>query len=209
MSYNVRDISGAFYECSSLKEINIPNSIKIIGQYAFYRCSSLERVNFPNSLEAIGGNAFECCISLNEINLPNSVLTIGWKAFNGCSSLVHIDIPEGVRDIHYKAFTNCKNLISISLPSTLESYNYIYGEWDSYKCDYVSYIYIKAIVPPKFAYARFSFNTPEIIVPEQALKAYQSSSWSSDERGIINKIIGVDTETFDFKEYLKKQGVYE
>lgn len=49
----------------------------------------------------------------------------------------------------------------------------------------------------------------QIFVPEQALKAYQSSSWSSDERGTLNKIIGVDTETFDFKEYLKKQGVYE
>lgn len=209
VSYNVRDISGAFYECSSLKEINIPNSIKKIGQYAFYYCSSLERVNLPNSLEAIGDCAFECCISLNEINLPNSVLTIGWEAFYGCSSLVHIDIPEGVRDIYYMAFTSCKNLISISLPSTLESYNYISGVGNLRNCDYVSYIYIKAIVPPKFAYACFSFNTPEIIVPEQALKAYQSSSWSSDERGIINKIIGVDTETFDFKEYLKKQGVYE
>lgn len=65
------------------------------------------------------------------------------------------------------------------------------------------------MVPPKFAYARFSFNTPEIIVPEQAVKAYQSSSWSSDENGYKTKIIGVDTETFDFKEYLKKQGVYE
>ena len=164
VTYNVRDISGAFYECSSLKEINIPNSIKKIGQYAFYCCSSLERVNFPNSLEAIGDCAFEYCISLNEINLPNSVLTIGREAFYGCSSLVHIDIPEGVRDILYMAFTNCKNLISISLPSTLESYNYISGGVNLRNCDYVSYIYIKAIVPPKFAYARFSFNTPEIIV---------------------------------------------
>lgn len=41
-----------------------------------------------------------------------------------------------------------------------------------------------------------------IFVPEQVLKAYESSSWSSDSREYKTKIIGVDTETFDFKEYL-------
>lgn len=46
----------------------------------------------------------------------------------------------------------------------------------------------------------------EINIPnsinEQVLKAYESSSWSSDSREYKTKIIGVDTETFDFKEYL-------
>lgn len=53
----------------------------------------------------------------------------------------------------------------------------------------------------------------EINIPnsinEQVLKAYESSSWSSDSREYKTKIIGVGTETFDFKEYLKNQGVYE
>ena len=92
------------------------------------------------------------------------------------------------------------------MPSTLENFNYKdYG--DDFESR-IRYIYIKAITPPKFGNMYFTFII-QIFVPEQSLKAYQSSSWSSDERGTLNKIIGVDTETFDFKEYLKKQGVYE
>ncbi|MEE0083353.1 MAG: leucine-rich repeat domain-containing protein, partial [Paludibacteraceae bacterium] len=49
----------AFYGCSSLQTVNIPNSVKSIGDGAFYRCSSLQTVNIPDSVERIGDGAFE------------------------------------------------------------------------------------------------------------------------------------------------------
>lgn len=165
VSYNVRKIGGyAFHECSSLKEINIPNSINVIGGSVFAGCKFLEKVNLPNSINIIYSDTFSRCSSLAHIDIPESVKEIGSCAFSYCSSLVHVDIPEGVKNIDFAAFANCENLISISLPSTLESCYYNEATRNSSHCDYVSYIYIKAIVPPKFAYARFSFNTPEIIV---------------------------------------------
>ena len=184
VSYNVREIENmAFYECSSLKEINIPNSINVIGSRVFAGCKFLEKVNLPNSINIIYS-----------------------ETFSRCSSLVHIDIPEGVINMGFGAFENCENLRSISLPSTLENFNYKdYG--DDFESR-IRFIYIKAITPPKFGNMYFTFMI-RIFVPEQVLKAYESSSWSSDSREYKTKIIGVGTETFDFKEYLKNQGVYE
>ncbi len=177
VSYNVREIENmAFYECSSLKEINIPNSINVIGSRVFAGCKFLEKVNLPNSINIIYS-----------------------ETFSRCSSLVHIDIPEGVINMGFGAFENCENLRSISLPSTLENFNYKdYG--DDFESR-IRFIYIKAITPPKFGNMYFTFMI-RIFVPEQVLKAYESSSWSSDSREYKTKIIGVDTETFDFKEYL-------
>lgn len=136
---------------------------------------------------------------LEKVNLPNSINEIQYETFYNCSSLVHIDIPEGVINMGFGAFENCENLRSISLPSTLENFNYKdYG--DDFESR-IRFIYIKAITPPKFGNMYFTFMI-RIFVPEQVLKAYESSSWSSDSREYKTKIIGVDTETFDFKEYL-------
>lgn len=200
VSYNVRKIGGyAFHECSSLKEINIPNSINVIGSRVFAGCKFLEKVNLPNSINEIQYETFYNCSSLAHIDIPEGVKDIGWSAFSRCSSLVHIDIPEGVINMGFGAFENCENLRSISLPSTLENFNYKdYG--DDFESR-IRFIYIKAITPPKFGNMYFTFMI-RIFVPEQVLKAYESSSWSSDSREYKTKIIGVDTETFDFKEYL-------
>lgn len=52
----------AFSDCSSLANINIPNSITIIGKYAFFGCSCLTSIDTPNSVTSIGWGAFDSCI---------------------------------------------------------------------------------------------------------------------------------------------------
>ena len=80
----------AFYNCSGLTSITIPNSVTSIGSYAFRGCSDLTSITFPNSVTSIGGGAFLRCSGLTSITIPNSVTSIGEKAFSNCLNLYSV-----------------------------------------------------------------------------------------------------------------------
>ena len=74
----------------------IRKGVKVIGNSAFWLCSSLTNINIPNSVTNIGDAAFSGCSSLTNINIPNGVTNIGDIAFSGCNSLTKIKIPSSV-----------------------------------------------------------------------------------------------------------------
>ena len=100
---------------------NVIYNVTSIGDKAFYGCSSLTSIDIPNSVTSIGTQAFYYCIGLTSIDIPNSVTSIGDNAFNDCRNLTSIDIPDGVTSIGISAFGGCTGLISVTIPNSVTS----------------------------------------------------------------------------------------
>ena len=81
-----------YYIPLSLKTVNVTDET-MIGYGAFYGCSGLTSVTIPNSVTSIGVNAFSGCRGLSDILLPNSVMNIGDEAFAGCANLERMTLP--------------------------------------------------------------------------------------------------------------------
>ena len=111
----------AFYGCSSLTDITIPNSVKEIGPEAFNRCRSLKNFTIPEGVATINWGTFRDCSSLTNVTIPNSVKEIGNGAFNGCSSLKNITIPEGVATINWGTFNGCSSLTNVTIPNSVKT----------------------------------------------------------------------------------------
>ena len=79
--------NNAFYKCTSLISVTIPNSITNIGDSAFFGCTSLTSINLPYSVISIADYVFSSCSSLTRVIIPNSVMSMGEFAFESCSRL--------------------------------------------------------------------------------------------------------------------------
>ncbi|MBQ7188974.1 MAG: leucine-rich repeat protein [Kiritimatiellae bacterium] len=111
----------AFFNCSGLADIVIPDTVTRIERSVFCGCSCLTNVTLPNSITNIGDFAFGACSSLQNITIPDSVIKIGDNAFKACSGLMSVTIGDSVIHIGEYAFQNCISLKELTLPNTLES----------------------------------------------------------------------------------------
>ncbi|MBQ8146955.1 MAG: leucine-rich repeat domain-containing protein, partial [Clostridia bacterium] len=95
---------------SNITYNGISYSVASIGDSAFYYCTSLTSIEIPNSVTSIGGSAFKGCDSLTSIEIPSGVTSIGGSAFSHCTSLTSVKIPDSVTSIGGDAFYNCTSL---------------------------------------------------------------------------------------------------
>ena len=88
----------AFEQCQDLKRIRLSQSIRKIPYYCFWRCISLESIVIPKLVSIIEAGAFNWCKSLRSVYLPKSICEIGEGAFTSCESLEKIIVPHGTKE---------------------------------------------------------------------------------------------------------------
>ena len=155
-TYSVTSIGEqAFYYCSDLTSITIPNSVTSIGYMAFNRCSGLTSITIPNSVTSIGNSAFWKCDGLTKpvynahcfaymptsyegaYTIPEGIKQIAGSAFNSCSGLTSITIPNSVTSIGDEAFWSCSGLTSVTIPNSVTSI----GGYAFYGCSVTNPVY--------------------------------------------------------------------
>ena len=106
LTYDASDATVIITDCDTAASgaLVIPETIKgkpvtSIGLSAFWDCTNLTSVIIPEGVTSIGDQAFWGCRSLTNVTLPNSITNIGNLAFHHCSSLPNVTIPDSVTSI--------------------------------------------------------------------------------------------------------------
>lgn len=110
-SYSVSGVSGTK---SALASFDVPSEydglpVTRIEDEAFWRCTALRKVTLPEGIEYIGDRAFAQC-PIDEITIPSTVTEIGYAAFGMCDSLKEVTVPESVTVLEARAFYACTAL---------------------------------------------------------------------------------------------------
>ena len=108
-----------FYKCGNLQSVQIGNRIVDIPKACFAECG-ITMIEIPKSIKIIGENAFAGNKNMTTVNLPTSLRTISNYAFNDCVSLKYIEFHEGLESIGASSFYQTAIPV-IKIPSTVTS----------------------------------------------------------------------------------------
>ncbi len=107
--------TGAFAACKTVRSVEIPESVKIIGTGAFQDCGNLSFVTIPSTVTTIDGCAFENCAQLKVVRFArdSKLRVFEGGLFRGCSSLAEITIPENIAAVEEEVFAGCSQLENV------------------------------------------------------------------------------------------------
>ncbi|MBQ1411361.1 MAG: sigma-70 family RNA polymerase sigma factor [Oscillospiraceae bacterium] len=126
---DVQSVPWSAYQ-GSIQELELPEQLSAIGDYAFANCTQLdptyvttgsEKRQLPSGLTRIGNYAFSGCTKLDlswyTDWLPTSLTSIGDGAFANCTALRQIILPQNLGAIGSGALRGCSNLSQLWIMS--------------------------------------------------------------------------------------------
>ena len=114
-TYAIITVNG--FSDRKLSSVKLSQSLKTIGDMAFYRCSNLKEIEIPNGIETIGNDAFESC-GLSSVVIPTSVKKIGSYAFGYNRSFMEVFFLGSEKpEISGVAFYNCHSALTLYVPN--------------------------------------------------------------------------------------------
>ena len=192
-----------------LIKAEIGRNVLSLDNYAFYGCTNLESVTIPQEVTSFGTYVFRGCLSLRFISIPSAVKTIGTYSFYDCRSLRYIAMG-GVLSYPSNSFYNCHSLLRIKTPSTTTIDSYAFyncisltsvrfagdvtsiGSNAFYTCYGIGYYDFSKCtkIPSLTSNNAFTGITSDckIIVPDDLYDSWKSATnWSSHISKIIKK----------------------
>lgn len=103
---------GAFYGSVHLHTIELPETIKTLGNLAFGGCLSLDYLDLSN-VESFGMLVCKDCEYLRKVVLSSDVTTMPHSIFSGCTRLEVVEGCDNLERIEQSAFENCEALKNI------------------------------------------------------------------------------------------------
>lgn len=174
----------AFWGCTDLVSVHIPDNVSSIGSSVFRDCSSLTSINIPSSVASIGNNAFASCSSLTSVIIPDKVTRIEDCTFRYCKNLANITIPEGLTHIGWCAFEECLGLKTIKLPESMETISE-YAFWYCNLTEVIVGMKTPIIIPSETTFP--SRNDATLYVPVGCKALYEAADYWKEFKIIISK----------------------
>lgn len=113
----ITTIGDSAFGSTNIYELNIPDSVKTIGEGAFSGCSKLQKVTMGDSVTKIGAHAFAVCEELTSIRLSDNITEIPESMLYICPKITKVALPAKTKSIGKAAFCHCENLTEITMPS--------------------------------------------------------------------------------------------
>ncbi len=116
-SGNYRIENGAFRNCKNLETMDLEN-VEYIGVSAFENCTSLKNVTLPENIEMVNECAF-ANTGITEITIYGDDCDICESAFKNCENLKTVNIEDGVTYVGMNAFLGCSEIETIYISKSV------------------------------------------------------------------------------------------
>jgi len=118
----VKIIERKCFQYMDVRDINLPEEIQKVKEYAFADATLQENLSIPKCVTSLGKRAFSNCKGLKALFFNGSINYLGEWCFSFNKELENVIFPENcdIKEISTKAFHYCSNLKQIAFPTRLK-----------------------------------------------------------------------------------------